>query len=450
MNCNYGEQKIIDLVYGELSEPEQREMENHLAGCGECRALSEEYAAIRQLTGELEEPVPTRITVNRIMAQARDSAAPNPAGRLGSWLKTLATLCVMGVVGGLVIYQIHSGLISPEGTAPSRSETAAFSKKVPVPPEKKEPAAERPATVRTEAPESKPSGVLPAKDGKTLPTAAKKPRPKPVLRGRNLQERSPEPAAAAPAPPAPPSSPNLKAGLSERLDSSDVGTVKPGGDTQVVNTPKGVDGLTPDVLPIMPKTAGAGKERTSVVTGDLKPDRKPEKMKVRPVRIKAENIATFRASPLGPAQTKALIGKPPQVPTLNGKNGAAGPSDKEQGLHWLHDDTVTDGNGISAPERVNEGLKEGVQTNEVFRTLNKGREDMNSGRYEDARKVFQSLLDHMSPQHEDRPVVLFWLAKAYEGRGHRDKAIEIYQTVARDFPNYKDLAQNKVNELRSK
>jgi hypothetical protein len=100
---------LIEYIYGELPADQARSVEAHLAECPDCERYAAELTWTRELAASTPDPEPSRMSVNRILAHAREEAEkPKPLWGLG-WAKILAPLCVMFVVGGLVIYQFQAG-----------------------------------------------------------------------------------------------------------------------------------------------------------------------------------------------------------------------------------------------------------------------------------------------------------------------------------------------------
>lgn len=79
--------------------------------------------------------------------------------------------------------------------------------------------------------------------------------------------------------------------------------------------------------------------------------------------------------------------------------------------------------------------------------LAKGKRAVESGEYIEAAHVLHSLLKTMPAGHKDRPIVLLWLARAYEGRGHFVKAREIYMVLVEESPAHREMAIDKIREL---
>lgn len=189
MNCRQTEDLLIEYLYGELDSESAESMRAHLAECPDCAARLAELNQVREVVAGLPEPEPTRIAVNKVLVQAREAAeARRPLLGLGR-LKVLASLCVMAVVGGLVLFQLNSGLISNKALVSENKQIVL-----------------RPAPVLPPKAEEKMSGVRDAGAGEASGGVSVQPEPgraRPVLK-KELAETIP---AAAP-----PDSPGIGSG----------------------------------------------------------------------------------------------------------------------------------------------------------------------------------------------------------------------------------------------
>ena len=80
MNCAELNEALVDLVDGRLDGAEQRQVERHLEGCGNCRALVEDLRSIRAAAFMLDRREPKAETWSKV--QAAIAAEPAPKGRL--------------------------------------------------------------------------------------------------------------------------------------------------------------------------------------------------------------------------------------------------------------------------------------------------------------------------------------------------------------------------------
>ena len=74
MNCNQVEQILIDYLYGELAPKETAAVKVHLEECPGCAAEIAELGWARNLAADLPDPEPSRLTMNKIIAHAREDA----------------------------------------------------------------------------------------------------------------------------------------------------------------------------------------------------------------------------------------------------------------------------------------------------------------------------------------------------------------------------------------
>jgi hypothetical protein len=132
MNCEEAKLNLVLLVYDELREGEQAELELHLRGCDECR---EESVAIAAVNGVLAQEVLPQVTPNLLAAsrmrldEALDEASESTwtmrvrASLLGAWqhlyaAPALATLLVgIGFLGGNMMNQ-YKVAHAPQRQAP--------------------------------------------------------------------------------------------------------------------------------------------------------------------------------------------------------------------------------------------------------------------------------------------------------------------------------------------
>lgn len=106
MNCAELNEALVDLVDGRLDGAQQRQVERHLEGCENCRALVEDLRSVRAAAFMLDrrEPKPETWTTLR----AAIAAEPVPKGRLLTmpgranwpvWLGAAAALILATIIG---------------------------------------------------------------------------------------------------------------------------------------------------------------------------------------------------------------------------------------------------------------------------------------------------------------------------------------------------------------
>lgn len=102
MTCEDLNEALVDLVDGRLDGAEQRNVERHLEGCANCRALVEDLRTIRAAAFMLDRREPKPETWTRLQAsiaanpQSTRSEVPN---RLPVWLAAAAALILATAVG---------------------------------------------------------------------------------------------------------------------------------------------------------------------------------------------------------------------------------------------------------------------------------------------------------------------------------------------------------------
>jgi len=124
VNCRQAEDLIIDYLYDELKPESAARFRRHLDECPECAARASEFSQVRSTTLALARVEPSRMAVNRVLAVAREEAESSRSVWGWGWFKILAPLCLMAVVGGLVLFQLRTGLLSQETiSSPAKKES---------------------------------------------------------------------------------------------------------------------------------------------------------------------------------------------------------------------------------------------------------------------------------------------------------------------------------------
>src|SRR5215216_5741263 len=68
MHCSDLSEALVDLVDGRLDGPERRDVERHLEGCANCRALVEDLRSLRAAAFMLDRREPKAETWTRVQA----------------------------------------------------------------------------------------------------------------------------------------------------------------------------------------------------------------------------------------------------------------------------------------------------------------------------------------------------------------------------------------------
>lgn len=102
---------VVDLVDGRLDERLQREVERHLEGCAECRALVEDLRTVRAAAFMLDRREPDAQTWEKLQAAIAAEPAPHggvlrvprwrPRGAAMVWLSAAAALILATIIGVL-------------------------------------------------------------------------------------------------------------------------------------------------------------------------------------------------------------------------------------------------------------------------------------------------------------------------------------------------------------
>ena len=133
MNCADLNEALVDLVDGRLDGPERRDVERHLEGCANCRALVEDLRSIRAAAFMLDRREPAAGTWSKL--QAAIAAEPAPKGRLltmptrsnwAVWLGAAAALVLATVIGLLpLMNRAQQPADDPASTAEQQADQPA-------------------------------------------------------------------------------------------------------------------------------------------------------------------------------------------------------------------------------------------------------------------------------------------------------------------------------------
>lgn len=112
MNCQDLNEALVDLVDGRLDGPERRDVERHLEGCANCRALVEDLRTLRAAAFMLDRREPKAETWSKIQAAVAAEPAPRRIlsmpgavrrslgeGGWPVWLGAAAALILATVIG---------------------------------------------------------------------------------------------------------------------------------------------------------------------------------------------------------------------------------------------------------------------------------------------------------------------------------------------------------------
>ena len=406
MNCHDTESLLVLSVYGDLSDEEAAQLENHLESCPACQRHIEELRQARELVRSLPTPEPSQIVMGRILAQVREDTSRVRWDWNFSRLKIFAALCIMAAVGGVVAFQMRSGML-PEKMLTSSSSTITRN--------------QSPATVPapTGTVTSRSSVSRPDAAANSIPTAAS---PRPVSEmvstlsnrsdGDTMASRSTIPASSR-SPIATPST--LPAPVSEisepRVAAGNGGQVQRGSmhhptEGQTVQPPK----------PIVPAALMADR----VVAGDFETIVEDARSGLV---LKHQFRVDTMPEPDRVATSTAII--------------------QQWTVHRKMDGTLSgEWSDPNAEGQTAIGSLTGV--------IVEAEEVLKSGRYELAEKIFTRILTQLPPRHPERSRVLIGLAEASLKSGNPAKAEKIYRIVAEEFPAHAEQARIRIREISEK
>ena len=119
MNCADVELRLIDWIYGELSDREEASLREHVVGCDSCRRQGDQLRRGRQLL-ELAPASPTRVDLGLLYRRAAArSDGHRRRWRLSAWAASAAALLVAVLALGRLRIECHADylLLSWGGSA---------------------------------------------------------------------------------------------------------------------------------------------------------------------------------------------------------------------------------------------------------------------------------------------------------------------------------------------
>lgn len=122
MDCERALILISAALDGELTREEQAELEEHLAACPECRALSDDFGVLSVALSDMEAEPPDDL-IGRVDATLDQEAQPvtaRPRSRWKMWGSLAAMLALVICLGGIYVW---SGQLN--GTAGAGADSAA-------------------------------------------------------------------------------------------------------------------------------------------------------------------------------------------------------------------------------------------------------------------------------------------------------------------------------------
>jgi len=121
MTCRDYELELGDLVDGTVAPDRRVVLERHLEGCDSCRALVDDFTAIRDAARDLDVPPPSAEVWNRIAAAVEAEATPRrwwqgPSGSL-AWQPVLAAAAMVVLLVGGSWLAFHDAAGTPRAVA---------------------------------------------------------------------------------------------------------------------------------------------------------------------------------------------------------------------------------------------------------------------------------------------------------------------------------------------
>jgi len=429
VNCGSVEKRIIPYLYGETNAEEARAIQDHLDACPACQAKVAEFSRLLALVKAQSEPEPSTMVIHRIVAQARDEVQRKQSLWGIGWIRILATLCIMGVVGGLVSYQLGGHL---------SSRRVSLTQPVDGPVKVSQPSA--PAVGGEVRAPGQPSSMLEA-DKAVLPLKAPDqalssvPKPEPLI---------PDDRETAPAPPAassqvPKQVPEIRAekSLSAGYQSTDaLPPVKQAQTRPAQVKPPGAEGAVEKK--VLPRTTPNGATMTTRTM----------------VRSSGESNSTaWHAEAWVVIQERGSVSTSRKA-TDGTRHRSEGKMDQGQsetlvlmGRSMVKAEPEKAGQPEETVKAMDRAVSSPITVSEL---LDKARASLDAGQHQVAVKQFSGVLRRLPAGHPDRPKALLGLAQAYEGLGNYEKSMSAYRALAQISPAHQEIANQKLEELSRK
>jgi hypothetical protein len=395
VSCSICQDLLIDYLYGEIDPGDARLIESHLDTCEDCHRRFASLASARSHLEHLKDPDPSNVTINKIVATARDSAEQRRPFRGMGWMKVAAAFCMLAVVGGVTIYQLRSGSISKEMTEPAIRKTQTN--------ELVTPRKHIDGDDREYQPEAatQPDADSAGRPDSTIEIDKRDDQTEQTVTAMEIEEQDLPPDPLIRAPQSPPAG---------------NGTAWPGVDEK----------------PALPQHSRLDDETSaSAASGYTKsesPDIPSRKEKKAAVSIKPAPRPSPEptAVPVKPVQQEAMT-PPGMVTALNGGNHKAGFRSR-------------------APRSPSEPVKKSRPPIEPA----PGFVALDNGEYDKAIDIFDRVLEAMEPGDPERPEVLLGLGKALEAKQDWTRAGNVYRQLEMESPAHRDAARQKIEALSTR
>ena len=112
MNCNDYREAIAEFVDGTLDAAGQRELERHVAGCADCRALVADLKSIQAAAFTLERRDPPAHVWNAIRERAAAEPSPDARGRVLAWPRTRTAWGVWMAAAAALLVVTTAGIVT--------------------------------------------------------------------------------------------------------------------------------------------------------------------------------------------------------------------------------------------------------------------------------------------------------------------------------------------------
>jgi hypothetical protein len=399
MNCQGAEKLFVDAVYGELDAKREAVLRAHLDSCPSCASRLAELARVRRLVSTRPDLEPSSMTVQRVLAHARDEATSSPPLWRMGWLKAALPIGFVVVVGGWVLFEhfmspkaslppaSHGPVRAPTSAppAPAVREKAPPREALPLPEEAKETNLTSPLVKEAPA-----TGKLDRTEPGVLPPAAG-PQPSPPEKSREK-----EPGVAA----------GRKAVSSPRAQEARPATPQP----------------RPAQEPIQPAPPPA----PAPADGESKRER--------------AGPAADKGQPPGADMAQGLRAKAKEAPLAN--------RDKTSDLSIPGREPTGMAPKTAAPPATGGGaMASRPITSSALPLVERGESLLQTGDFQQAGEAFSKALSLLPTGDPDRPRSLLGLAKAREGMGQWREAQRLYQMLADESPTHREEALRKVREI---
>jgi anti-sigma factor RsiW len=128
MNCNDYRDAIAEFVDGALDAAGQRELERHVAGCADCRALVADLKSIQATAFTLERHQPPARAWTAIRERIAAEPLPDTRGRVLAWPRTRTAWGVWMAAAAALLIVTTAGIFSiVNEPAPTHQDAAATS-----------------------------------------------------------------------------------------------------------------------------------------------------------------------------------------------------------------------------------------------------------------------------------------------------------------------------------